>query len=79
MIELKLQPWRRFGVPTFTRTIGQLAFRKNGTMIDIWLRIDGKPRWFAVRSCDLVAFLADDTQKVAIMSAESDSNAEGCE
>lgn len=73
--ELKLNPWRKSGLLTSTRTVGQIALRKNGTGIDIWIRIDGKPQWFAVDRANLINFLFSDTSDV-ILHAQSDGNTE---
>jgi hypothetical protein len=60
---------------TNERTFGQVGFIKNGGSLDIWIRIDGRPRWFSVSRAELAAFLASD-DKETILSAESNGNSE---
>ena len=76
----KLKPWRLSGMLTATRTIGQVGMRKNGTMLDIWLRVNGKPVWFAVRAREVADFLVvewpDGHGDEIILDAESNGNAE---
>ena len=72
---MKLNPWRLLGLLTFTRTRGQVGLRKNGSMLDVWVRVDGTPRWIALSRRDVQDFLAsDDVERV--LYAESDGNAE---
>jgi hypothetical protein len=70
-----LKPWEPWGQLTPTRTVGQLGFNKNGTAVDIWIRIDGKSTWFAVDGAELKQFLNSEHESV-ILEARSDGNAE---
>jgi len=72
----KLRPWRLSGFLTCTRTRGEIGFRKNGTSIDIWVRVNGELRWYAVRAKELVGFLLTPDETMDILEAESDGNAE---
>ncbi len=75
-----LKPWRLSGMLTFTRTVGEVALHRNGTMLDIWVRVNGKPVWFTVRAGEVREFLAGDWVpnhgRTAVLHAESDGNAE---
>ncbi len=70
----QLKRWRLSGT-TPTRTIGELQLRKNGTALDIWIRVNSRPRWFAIQASDLEDFLQNsDIERT--FQAESDGNAE---
>jgi hypothetical protein len=78
-----LKPWRLSGLLTPTRTVGQILLRKNGTMLDIWIRVKGKPERISVSRFDLKDFLPGDVDrwsaendKELLLLAESDGNAE---
>jgi len=75
MNNFDLQPWRLSHMLTHTRTVGQIGLRKNGTSINVRVRVDGKPIWFAFDGRDLERFLESDSKSV-VLSAESDGNAE---
>ena len=80
-MDYTLKPWCLSGMLTFTRTAGEIGLRKNGTQLDIWLRVDGKLVWFAVRAREVAEFLAaaqwpDGHGDYVILQAESDGNAE---
>lgn len=70
-----LKPWQQSCLLTPTRTTGQVAMRRNGTALDIWLRVDGQPRWFAVDMDEVVMFL-NSGASAAVFAAQSDGNAE---
>lgn len=71
-----LKPWIPWGQLTPTRTAGEAGFNKNGSScLDIWIRIDGKPCWFAVDRIELMQFLNDERASI-ILNARSDGNAE---
>jgi hypothetical protein len=70
-----LLPWALSGNLTGTRTVGEVGFNKNGSALDIWIRIDGKPRWFAVQREALLLFLAS-SESEGRLDATSDGNAE---
>jgi hypothetical protein len=72
---VKLLPWRLSGGLTATRTRGQIGLRRNGTQIDIWIRVDGEPQWFSVNARDLGAALGAGEEQ-SLLAAESDGNAE---
>lgn len=72
---MKLELWRQSGMLTFTRTFGQVGFRKNGNCLDIWIRVNGRPRWYAVYVPEIAQFLASDAKEV-VLYAESDGNTE---
>ena len=72
---LPTTPWRSSYMITDTRTQGEIGFHKNGTALDVWLRIDGRPRWFAVEIDALKGFLASDDDGT-VLRCESDGNAE---
>lgn len=70
---------------TFTRTRGEIDFNFNGTSLDIWIRINGRPRWFAVEYKELLrgiilyltATSVDRKQYMnIILGADSDGNEE---
>lgn len=78
-----MQPWRPSGM-TEGRTKGAIVLHMNGSFLDIWIRVDGKPRWFAVQTDRLREFL-DQMEELhpgikrdpwATLSAESSGNAE---
>jgi hypothetical protein len=71
----ELLPWKVSGVLTPTRTVGEVGLNKNGCALDIWIRIDGHPRWFAIQREELLLFLAS-ADKEGRLDAESDGNAE---
>ncbi len=78
-----LKPWRLSRMLTFTRTVGEMGFRKNGTELDIWLRVNGEPHWFSVSQNKLAEFLVPTPGKPfgghgdeVVLHAESDGNAE---
>ena len=84
-----LRPWRLSGMLTPTRTVGEVGFRRNGTSLDIWLRVNGHPTWVSLPSAypitgergalreylDHVAFDPTDAA-IFVLLAESDGNAE---
>lgn len=72
----KLKLWELSGMLTNTRTVGEVGFNKNGSFVDIWIRVNGEPRWCAVDAKELQKFLADTEQKNIILRARSDGNAE---
>lgn len=72
---MNLMRWRRSFQLTAERTIGQLGLRKNGTNLDIWLRVDGVPRRFSVNRAELSDSLAS-VDAEHIIYAESDGNSE---
>ena len=72
---MNLQPWRKSGMLTWTRTVGQIGLRKNGGDLDIWIRVEGQPRWFALQLADVRRFLHSDEHDV-VLQASSDGNAE---
>jgi hypothetical protein len=77
-----LKPWRLSRMLSFTRTVGEIGLRKNGTQLDIWVRVNGKPTWFSVRQSEIVEFLAPGDGPFSghgtetVLRAESDCNAE---
>jgi hypothetical protein len=60
---------------TATRTLGAIGFNKNGTSLDIWLRVNGEPRWFGVEISAVRGFLASD-DKATLLWCDSEGNAE---
>jgi len=52
----RLKKWVCSGLLTITRTIGELGFRKNGSYIDIWIRVNGKETWYSVDRDELKNF-----------------------
>jgi hypothetical protein len=71
----ELAPWKKSYQRTATRTYGEVGLRKNGSVLDIWIRVKGKPRWVRVSAQDVQAFLGSD-EKTTVLYAESDGNAE---
>jgi len=71
-----LGPWKLSGMLTFTRTRGEIGFRKNGTALDIWIRVNGKETWYSVPFKELVGFLLTPGETMEVLDAESDGNAE---
>lgn len=75
---MELRPWRKSGLLTPTRTYGDVGIRRNGSMLDIWIRVNGSPSWFAVNAESLQFFLSGHYgAEETILPAESDGNAEG--
>lgn len=62
---------------TAERTIGEVCLRINGGELDIWLRVNGRPRWFAVEASMVRDFLrrAQWGDEI-VLRAMSDGNAE---
>jgi hypothetical protein len=77
-----LKPWRRSWMLTETRTTGEIKFRKNGTSLEIWIRINGKPQRFSVTRAELLDFLNSpydigrDGFPETTLHADSDGNTE---
>jgi hypothetical protein len=77
-----LKPWRKSGLLTETRTTGEILLRKNGTQLDIWIRVNGEPQRFSVNRAELLAFLGAPSYVgsgdfyEATVHAESDDNTE---
>ena len=76
-----LAKWRRAWVPTHTRTLGEILFNKNGSCVDIWIRVNGELRWFGVDQAALSQFLRERveppfSQEWMVLVASSDGNAE---
>lgn len=71
----RLRPWELSGMLTPTRTVGQVGLHRNGTEIDVWVRVDGRPCWFAFSRTDLERFLGTGTDW-AVLAADSDGNVE---
>lgn len=72
----KLKKWKYSNVLTLTRTFGELRFRKNGTELDIWLRVNDKENWYSVHRDKLVEFLTNSKKEEIILKAISDGNVE---
>ncbi len=70
-----LKPWRSFPLIGITRTQGQIELAKNGTSLDIRMRVNGKWAWFAVSLAEVRYFLKGDDETV-LLRADSDGNAE---
>lgn len=72
----QLKPWRLSdSFLGSKRTVGETLIKKNCDYIDVWMRIDGTPRWFGIRKDDLEEFLASDADKI-MLEAQSNDNAE---
>jgi hypothetical protein len=81
-----LKPWELSNMLTLTRTIGEIRFKRNGTYVDIHIRVNGEETWYAVDSDELMKFLIVSKRKEEryrafrsdeiILSAKSDGNAE---
>ncbi len=74
-LHINLQPWRASRPLSATRTTGEIGLHKDGTRLDIWIRVDGKLRWYAVDLAALGGFLAMPYTETCL-HAESDGNAE---
>lgn len=72
----KLKPWRQSGVLTSTRTAGEVGFHRNGSALDIWIRVNGQPLWYGIDHDELLAFLNSDRTECKLFAA-SDNNWEG--
>ena len=74
----QLEPWRRGGMSA-GRSVGQIGLKANGSFVDIWIRVDGRPRWIGVRANGLRTFL-DDAESipdlVRVLAVESSMPAE---
>lgn len=70
-----LSPWRLSYLLTNTRTVGEIGLNKNFDSLDIWIRVNGEPKWFAVPVGDVEDFLRSD-HEAAVFRAESEGNAE---
>lgn len=72
---MKLAKWRKSGMLTNTRTVGQIAINCNGDFVDIWIRVKGRETWYAVLKRDLLNAI-NNNESFAIVEAYSDGNAE---
>ena len=70
-----LRPWILSGVLTHTRTVGEIGFNKNGTELDIWIRVNGDVSRYSVHRDYLIEFL-EGGDKSTVLVPESDGNAE---
>ena len=64
-----LRPWRLGGI-TPGRTFGEVMLRRNGSAIDLWVRVDGSARWLALSAREVKAFLAS-AEREAVLEVES--------
>jgi hypothetical protein len=76
-----LRPWTGYETG---RTSGEVRFRRNGTSVDIWMRIAGREQWISVPAKELAIFLTGSYDenwvpehgKEITLPAISDGNAE---
>ncbi len=64
-----LRPWRPGGL-TADRTLGEVMLRKNGSYIDLWVRVDGVARWVSLLGRDVMDFLRTEKRE-AVLAVES--------
>ena len=74
-----MRTWRRSWLLSETRTYGDIVLRKNGTELDMWIRINGEPQRFSVNQAELVDFLTASNDVMRTLSAASDNNTEEIE
>jgi hypothetical protein len=53
-----LRPWEIGGMHA-DRTVGEIGLKANGSDVDIWIRVAGRPQWIAVPAQGLRTFLED--------------------
>jgi hypothetical protein len=73
----ELTKWILSGILTRTRTRGEVMLIKNGSFVDIWMRINGKDQWIGIPIDGVTKFLLSGNVSRVILPAESDGNAEG--
>ena len=74
-LPLVLEPWHLSGELTPTRTVGEIGFHRNGSAMDIWIRVNGRFEWFAVDNLELQQGLRE-AGGFFVLRATSDRNAE---
>lgn len=74
----RLAPWKPGGMSA-GRSVGEIGLKANGSDLDLWIRVAGRPRWIAVPAEALRTFL-DDAETVTnlarVLRAESSIPAE---
>jgi hypothetical protein len=73
----KLKKWKYSGMLTPTRTHGSVGLVKNGNDLDIWIRVNGKPKWYSINLKEVETFLSKSSKiNEIILIAGSDNNSE---
>lgn len=71
----RLKPWRRTNLQ-HENTWGEIELRRQDDRLQIWILIDGTPRWFDVSRLEVIEFIMSTDTSSRIFRAVSIGNAE---